>query len=242
MDQDYATYFRQRMNRLPEDQPPELVFHMDETCWRLYDAPGRVLEEKGKQTVKLCSHQSEKTSFTAFGGITCSGDKLPLWVIAKGKTERSEAKFGSHPGIIIKHAESGGATENRIVEDLHCLHAEMAAGLPYALILDVYPTPRTDAVMAVAAQCDIELLFVPAGGTSEYHPLNYHIFGELKSRARAEITRLMGIGGGANIDYDQNVRILVNCWTAISGENIRKAWGLPSLEREVIGEEKANQQ
>jgi hypothetical protein len=25
---DYATYFRERMNRLPEDYPPELVFNM----------------------------------------------------------------------------------------------------------------------------------------------------------------------------------------------------------------------
>jgi hypothetical protein len=90
--------------------------------------------------------------------------------------------------------------------------------------------------MSAAAQCDIELLFVPAGGTSEYQLLDYRNFGELKSRARAEIARLMAIGGGANIDYDQSVGILVQCWTAISGENIRKAWGLPSLEREVIGE------
>jgi hypothetical protein len=90
--------------------------------------------------------------------------------------------------------------------------------------------------MAAAAQCDIELLFVPADGPSEYQPLDYRIFGGLKSRARTEITRLMAIGGGANIDHDQNVRILVNYWTASSGKTIRKAGGLPSLEREVIGE------
>jgi hypothetical protein len=159
-----------------------------------------------------------------------------LWVIAKGKTKRSEAKFGSHAGIIIKQAESGWATEKLIVEYLQWLHAEIADGLPCALILDVYPTHRTDTVMAAAAQSDIELLFVPAGGTSEYQPLDYRIFGELKSRARAEITRLTAIGGGANVDCDQSFRILVQCWTAISGENIRKAWGLPGLEREVIGE------
>jgi hypothetical protein len=104
------------MNRLRDDYPPELVFNTDETRWRPYEAPRRVLEEKGKETVKLCSHQSEKTSFTAFGGITCSGDELPLWVIAKGKTKRSETKFGSHPGIISTHAESGWATANLIVE------------------------------------------------------------------------------------------------------------------------------
>jgi hypothetical protein len=78
------------MNALPENYPPELVFDMHETCWRLYEAPRRVLEEKGKDTVKLRSYKNENTSFAAFGAITCSGDKLPLWVIAKGKTQRSK--------------------------------------------------------------------------------------------------------------------------------------------------------
>jgi hypothetical protein len=32
IDADYVTYFRERMNALPEGDPPELVFSMDETC------------------------------------------------------------------------------------------------------------------------------------------------------------------------------------------------------------------
>jgi hypothetical protein len=31
--------------------------------------------------------------------------------------------------------------------------------------------------MAAAEERDIELLFVPAGGTNEYQPLDYSIFG-----------------------------------------------------------------
>jgi hypothetical protein len=230
------------MNSLPEDYPPDLVFNMDETCWHLYEAPRRVLEEKGKETVKLRSQKSEKTSFTALGGISCNGHKLPLWIVAKGKTKRSEAKFGSHPEVIIKHAESGWATENLIVEYIQWLHEEIAGGQPCALILDIYPTHRTDIVLAAADECDVELLFVPAGGTSQYQPLDYRVFGELKSRARAEMTRIMAIGGGLNVDYDQSVGILVRCWNAIPGENIRKAWGLPSLAAAVVSDEKATEE
>jgi hypothetical protein len=118
IDADYATPFRERMNTLPEDDPLEPVFNMDEMCWRRFETARRVVEEKGKETVKLQSHKSEKTSFTALRGIACSEDKLPLWVIAKGKTKRSEAKFGYHPDILIKHTESGWATENLIIEYL----------------------------------------------------------------------------------------------------------------------------
>jgi hypothetical protein len=98
-----------------------------------------------------------------------------------------------------------------------------------ALILDVYPIHRTDIVTAAAAECDIELVFVPAGGTSEYQPLDSGIFGELMSRAKAEITKLITIRSVVNIDYGQSVNILVRCWNAISGENIRQAWELFSL-------------
>jgi hypothetical protein len=32
---------------------PDLVFNMDETCWRLSETPKKVLAEKGAETVKL---------------------------------------------------------------------------------------------------------------------------------------------------------------------------------------------
>jgi hypothetical protein len=57
-DIDYATYFRARMNAVPEDYSPELVFNMDETCGCLYETPRRVLDEKGKEAVKLRLHKS----------------------------------------------------------------------------------------------------------------------------------------------------------------------------------------
>jgi hypothetical protein len=73
IDADETTYFRERTNTLREDYPPKLAFNMDATCWHLNEAPRRVLEEKGKDPVKLRSHKSRKTSFPAFGGIACSG-------------------------------------------------------------------------------------------------------------------------------------------------------------------------
>jgi hypothetical protein len=90
----------------------------------------------------------------------------------------------------MKHAESGWATENLIVEYMEWLHWEIAGGRPCVLIFDVYPTHRPEVMVNTAAE-----LFVRTGGTSEYQPLDYRIFGELKSRATAEITRLIPLGG-----------------------------------------------
>jgi hypothetical protein len=93
--------------------------------------------KKRAERVKLRAHASEKTSFTAFREITCSGDKLPLGVVAKGKTTPMEAKFGPHPGIIMKDVQSGWATKNLIVGYLQWLHTEISDRHASIFILDV---------------------------------------------------------------------------------------------------------
>jgi hypothetical protein len=163
LDESYAAYFLERLNSPSNDYPPDKVFNMDETCWRLFEAPQKVLAEKGAETVKLLARTSEKTSFTALGTISASGQKLPLWVLAKGKTPRLERKFGAHPGVILRHTDSGWATENLISSYIEWLHRDIAQGYPAALILDVYPTHRTDLAFQAATGNDVELLFVPVG-------------------------------------------------------------------------------
>jgi hypothetical protein len=103
-----------RLNSLSNDYPPDKVFNMDEACWRLFEALQKGLAEKGAETVKLPAPTSEKAFFTALGAISASEQKPPLWVLAKGKTPRSERKFGAHPGVILQHTDSGWATENLI--------------------------------------------------------------------------------------------------------------------------------
>jgi hypothetical protein len=159
---------------------------MGETCWRLSETPKWVLVEKGTESVNLQANRSEKTSFTAIGTISGAGRKLPFWVLAKGETQRCEQKFGPHPDVVIRHPDSGWATEDLIVVYIEWLHREVAKEYPCVLILDVYPGPRTDLVLAAADTSDVELLFVPAGGAARLRPLDRRIFGELKARAPAE--------------------------------------------------------
>lgn len=226
VDENVATYFLNRLNSLSDDYPPDMVFNMDETCWRLFESPRKVLAEKGTETVKLCSKSGEKTSFTALGAISAAGQKLPLWVLAKGRTQRSERKFGAHEDVVVHHSTSGWATENIIIAYIGWLHRQVADGAPCVLILDVYPTHRTDRVFAAAQEDDVELLFVPAGGTGRFQPMDRRIFGELKARARAAFDRRRWLAGGNDIDYDESVEVLARCWRAIPAENVRKAWNV----------------
>jgi hypothetical protein len=60
---------------------------------------------------------------------------------------------------------------------------------PCALVLGVYPGHRTERVIATAEANNVELLFVPAGGTGRFGPMDRLIFGDLKAQARAEFGR-----------------------------------------------------
>jgi hypothetical protein len=88
--------------------PPELIFNADEICWSLYEVPRRFLAEKGSETVKIKSTARQKVSFTALGTISAEGDTPPLWLITKGETDRCHWRFGEHPNVLIRHADSGG--------------------------------------------------------------------------------------------------------------------------------------
>jgi hypothetical protein len=96
--------------------------------------------------------------------------------------------------------------------------------------MDVYPTHRTELVKNHAANLQIELLFVPAGGTSKYQPLDARVFGELKSRARAAFLRHSSIIGLRGATYEERIDILEDCWNRISPESIMKAWGIIGYE------------
>jgi hypothetical protein len=231
IDPDIADVFSNRLNDCKKDYPNERIYNFDETCWHIYMGPQKVIAEKGTETVKLRCRTGEKLSVTAFGTISASGDKLPLWVVTKGRTSRSLSKFGDHEGAVFKFSESGWATENLILEYLGWL-SEQSSGEPCILIMDVYPTHRTERVREAAMSLNIEILYVPAGGTSQFQPLDARIFGELKSRARAQFQRLSASEGVRGASYAQSIAILLDCWEKIAGENIQQAWSVVGFEND----------
>jgi hypothetical protein len=229
IDEDQVEMFTSRLNSASSDYPLNRILNFDETCWKIYMGPKKVIAEKGTDTVKLQATTGEKLSLTAFGVISAAGEKLPLWVIAKGKTERSLRKFGEIPGVVFKFSESGWATEQLILEFIEWLSVQVNEE-PCMVIMDVYPTHRTERVKEKAFEKNIEILYVPAGGTSKYQPLDARVFGELKSRARAEFHRLEASEGVRGASFSKSVKVLLDCWEKISSSNIEQAWAVVGLK------------
>jgi hypothetical protein len=126
----------------------------------------------------------------------------------------------------MRHSETGWATENVIIEFTEWLHHDITESSPCALVLDVYPSHRTECVIATAEANAVEHLFVPGGGTGRFHPMDRQIFGDLKTWAQADFGRRLQFERSETIDYAISVQILQKCWTSIPSANVRKAWNV----------------
>jgi hypothetical protein len=140
---------------------PELVINMDETSWRQINAGRLTIDEKGAETVNCYFRPDLKTCLTAVAAITAAGEKLPLWILARGKTTRCETRHRSHDAI--------PAAVNR--GDLMVSH-------------------RCQETKDIAQLLQIQLEFIPEGMTGECPPLDRRIFGNLKSRARSRYAQM----------------------------------------------------
>jgi hypothetical protein len=107
VDEAPAQRFLARLEVAHSEYPVNRIFDFDETSWRCYLGPHEMPAEKGTEAVKLKSSRGEKESYTYYGCTTALGDKLPFWMITKGKTDCSHAKFGQPCDITIRHSPNG---------------------------------------------------------------------------------------------------------------------------------------
>jgi hypothetical protein len=198
---------------------------MDETSWNTVWLPKRVIGNIGQEQVSYDISGNPKEWFTAVGGISLAGDKLPLWIFIKGKTNRSLVKCGIHEESKLFSTETGWTSQKVLMEYIQWL-SEYNDNIPIVLILDRCSVHLTDTIQKFASSKDVHLLFIPSGCTAALQPLDRRIFGELKSRAHAESARLQVQKGEFVTTYDEAIFILEFCWSRITTENIINSWNI----------------
>jgi hypothetical protein len=70
-----------------------------------------------------------------------------------------------------------------------------------------------------AQELGIELVFIPAGMTSEYQPLDHRIFGSLKARTRAQLTRHV-MSADEELMIWASIGILLDSWRCVGDEEV----------------------
>ena len=212
----------------------DYMFNGDETCWRVFNGLLKTIAYKGADEVVVNATADAKTGITVLATITMSGEKLPLWLLAKGLTADCEVRFRndsrlrheiSGGNLIIKHTKNGWSDSGLAVAYLEWLN-QRTKGHRCCLIWDVHPSHKNKVVAEKAAELDIGLRYIPSGQTGEWQPLDRKIFGAIKKQAHSRLNKMMSSRDLEGIDIIDAVKILCEVWAELSKETVLAAWDI----------------
>jgi hypothetical protein len=211
------------------------IVNADETNWPVIFANRKswspVVKEKAEKTDFLAFVDADvKMSFTVMAGITANGDALPLFMLAKGKTDLCEQQLQALAENEIFHSPSGWVTVQVMEEYFKFLRQTMEQQLNLGkrdkvlLIIDLYASHRQPELIRKAAEQHTELLFIPAGMTAELQPLDAKIFGQLKSVGAAHWTDQYIFDPTQKFSKKTASINLQKSWNEVTRSNVRGAW------------------
>jgi hypothetical protein len=79
-----------------EQYPRDRILNTDETNWKIINNHLVVVADCGSEAVACEFDGNVKGCVTVIASIDTTGSKLPLWVIYRGKTIKSEAELREH--------------------------------------------------------------------------------------------------------------------------------------------------
>jgi len=210
----------------------DLLVNMDETSWKMCYTGEMTWAKKGSPSVKIHIDQNSRMCLTTLAAVSATGYKLPLYVLAKGKTAKCEEKqVRGIEGFDYQtdHSPSGWSTSDVMVRYLSWLREQMnarfnASDKTIHLVLDMYRSHTCDLVKDTAASHNIQLHFVPAGCTDSLQPLDISVFGALKAKARGYWYQNYSIKPSSKFTKISAVNTLLTCWDQLSEQVTRSAW------------------
>jgi hypothetical protein len=226
MNDELAARFLEDVDVCFEAYERENILNMDETRWCLINSHQITIAPRGAEGVSANFSCDPKMSLTAIALISAAGDKLPLWIICRGNTERCEQRFRDHFAaeiarrkLILCHQISGW-TDKVVAKTVLRWVTERTRSGRNCLLWDTSSAHRDQAVKEYTAQKGLKLVFIPPGMTDKYQPLDRRVFGSLKSRARARFDNLWIQHPGKALSLIDAIAILLDVWETTSQEEI----------------------
>lgn len=231
IDNDYASLYINLVAEAVCSYTWDFVFNMDETSVRINNGSIRTIAPIGLDEIVINAKRNDKECFTAIG--TCTRNNVKKLIILTKGTEKSCAKFKANKDIEVwpTNNDNGWVNEEIMLRYLDYIHG-MTQGTPCALILDVFKAHHTLNVIKRANELNIQLIFVPANGTSIFQPLDRKIFGIVKSKLR-KFARSDIYSGSER--FEIITQHLLKAWNEIPNckDALKSAWDIPDLNRRI---------
>jgi len=165
-----------------------LVLNMDETPVPKVEHPHSGVVATASGLAAPCSTTAgNRLNTTCFCCISAAGDKLPMGVVLRGKTQRVVNNLLRDAPAAVHRArfyfsKSGWVNAGIIIRWLHDVVRPFTGGEPAALLLDDYTAHWTEEVEDCAYAMDLQLIHVPPKQTIEYQPLDVCYHGPMVKR------------------------------------------------------------
>lgn len=158
--------------------------------------------------------------------ITSQYEKLPLFVIGKGKDEETVKE---NLGPMLNNNTFIYSDKSYMDTNSFCQYLEFLRGLypdnqTIHLIVDSYSSHTSKMSKQKANQINIILYFIPSGFTDTLQPWDVSIFAPLKSMTNAKIRRLIFGNESSPIGMEQSIKFLQESWEDLSTTNLINAW------------------
>jgi hypothetical protein len=156
----------------------------------------RTWADTGGQNMAISITGNERDALAVMATVSLTSQKLPLYILFNRETVRSEVtQLSELGGNATDHSPTGWTTVQTMIRYLGWL-----GELPddrdgekriYHILMDIYPIHITESVRLTARIPGFDVHFIPFGMTDWSQPLDYSIFGCMKSTAGAEYLKLV---------------------------------------------------
>lgn len=215
---------------------PECIWNIDETCLFIDPSKTRVIAPVGEKASRVTS-TSGREATTIMAGISASGEKLPPFILFKGKKFWTSWKGTKpYPGTQYAFSDSGW-----MVADVFAAWFDFFANhipqRPLLLVYDGHSTHLTSAVINKARAENITIIKLPPHTTDLLQPLDVCCFKPLKTRWDATIAKWQAANYARRITKGEFVDLVGRVWDeCFSVEIIQTAFrktGLYPPDRDI---------
>lgn len=216
-----------KVKEIADTIPHDRILNADETAVRILPSNLTTWAEKGSDSVSIIVNDCEKTMITAMATVSMAGTKLPLFLIAKGKTELVEkTQLGDISYHMSGHSDDGWMDQECFKNYLKWIRQQYFDEDLLYLILDSFSVHTTQESKQMAEALKIKLMFLPPGMTDKFQPLDREIFGCLKAYTKKEISKIIFEKPEERIGMKTAVQMFIWAWEHLNCDTIIEAWSI----------------
>lgn len=204
------------LGELTSEELAQRMWNCDETAFATDIASKKILARRGDKNVHETGGGTGREYITVLGCGSASGERLPPYVIYKGKNLWTSWTHGGPAGTLYAVSESGWMERPQFLEWFKKLFltALSSAPRPVILFMDGHASHINLELIRLAREHQVILFCLPSHTTHALQPLDVGVYGPLKSCWGKILKQYKMETCAATVDKKEFPALLKKLWEA----------------------------